>query len=419
MGVAVEPLLPLTEPAVSLAHHRDNGGGAGLAEARRIGPADVIAEVRAAGLRGRGGAGVPTATKWAGVHGTEPVYLVCNAAEGELGTFKDRFILRRNAYQMLEGLAIAAYALGATRAFICVKRTFHTEIAALCMALNDLRDANLLGPVPIQLVLGPDEYLFGEEKAMAGVIERGKPQPAVPAPRSAPNRVVVNNVETLAHVPGIIRLGANSFRAAGTDGSPGTTVFTLSGDVRRPGLYELPLGVPLRMLIELVGAGVPGDRRVKAVFSGAFAAPLTGALLDVPLDYDSVRAAGSALGSAGLVVYDESTCMVAAALAFCRFLAVESGCKSEIQEITDRLDRIERGDGTETDLDTLRAKCGTGTARLVRGVLDSFGHEFTAHLGRPCPLPRDLPVPKLTDFDELTNTFTYDKRYQPDWSYLA
>jgi NADH-quinone oxidoreductase subunit F len=355
MRTAVEPLMPLTEPVVSLDHYRERGGGIGLAEARQAGAAEIIAEVRAAGLRGRGGAGFPTAAKWAAARG--PVSLVCNAAEGGLGAFKDRFILRRNAYQVIEGLAIAAHAVGATRAFIGIRGTFHTEIALLCWALDELAGARLLGPAPLRLVLGPDQYEFGDEATMADTVGAGP-------------SFVVNNVETLAHVPTILRLGAN--------GSVDQTVFTLSGDIRRPGCYELPLGVPLRMLIDLVGDGTPSGRPVRAVFVGG-AAPLA--------ELDDV-----APGSTGLVVYDDSTCMVAATLACCR------------SDDADRLDRIERGIGTHCDLDALRAT----DSPLVRGALDTFADEFEAHIGRPCPRPRDLPVPKLVDFDELAMRFTYD-----------
>ena len=356
MRTAVEPVMPLTEPVVSLDHYRERGGGIGLAEARQAGRDGIIAEVRAAALRGRGGAGVPTAAKWAAARG--PMSLVCNAAEGELGAFKDRFILRRNAYQVLEGMAIAAHAVGATRVFIGIRGTCHTEIAMLCRALDEMAAARLLGPAPVRLVLGPEDYRFGDEATMADTVGAGP-------------SFVVNNVETLAHVPSVLRLGAN--------GSADQTVFTLSGDIRRPGCYELPLGVPLRMLVELVGGGTPSGRPVKAVFLGD-AAPLT--RLDHALPP----------GSTGLVVYDDSTCMVAATLACCR------------SDDADRLDRIERGIGTHCDLDALRAT----DSPLVRGALDAFGDEFEAHIGRPCPKPRDLPVPKLVDYDELAMRFSYD-----------
>jgi NADH:ubiquinone oxidoreductase subunit F (NADH-binding) len=350
---------------------------------------------------------------------------------------------RRAPYQVLEGLAITALAVGACRGFVVVKRRFEREIAALLTAIDEMRDAGLLGRVPIQLVLGPDEYLLGEEKAAIEVIECAAPLPRIFPPhqmgpfarRDSPNPTVMDNVETLAHVPEILRRGPAWFRSSGTDTSPGTAVFTISGDVRRPGVVELPLGVPLRLL---VGGGVVAGRRVKAVFPGASGAMLTAEQLDVPLDFDSMRDAGTGLGSAGFVVYDDSACIVAATLAFSRFLAIEScaqcpACKQGTLSITDCLDRIERGDGSQHDLDTILAKCATvtggrrcapptGEAELVRGALARFPDEFRAHLGRACPLPRDLPVPKFVDFDEESGTFGYGEHYrlkQPDWSFAV
>ena len=446
MTVGTQRILALTEPVATVSDYVSLGGGEGLSAAERRGPDGVIATIAAAGLRGRGGAGFPTATKWAAVRAAAcpTTYVVANAAEGEPGTFKDRFLIRRNPYQLLEGLAIAAFAVGASRAFVVIKRRFEREIEKLLVALAELRSANLLGSVPIQLVLGPDEYLFGEEKAAIEVIECGAPLPRIFPPyqigpfarRDSRNPTVMNNVETLAHVPEILRRGIAWFRSSGTASSPGSTVFTISGDVRRPGVHELPLGLPLRVLVDVAAGGVAGGRRVKAVFPGASGGLLTGAQLDTPLDFDSMAAAGTSLGSAGLVVYDDSACIVAATLAFSRFLAIEScaqcpACKHGTRSITECLARIEAGDGTEKDLGTIVAKCETvtggrrcalptGEAALVRSALSRFDEEFRAHLGRPCPLPRDLPVPKMTDYDETTGRFAYDDRYrlkQPDWSF--
>ena len=441
-------ILPLTEPVDSLGDYLDRGGGEGLATALRHEPEEVIAEVRTAGLRGRGGAGYPTADKWASVRasGGPTRYVVCNAAEGEPGTFKDRFILRRNPYLVLEGTAIAAYAVGASRAFVVIKRRYEQEIARLQGALAELTEAGLLGPVTVQLVLGPDEYLFGEEKAALEVIEGGEPLPRIFPPyrlgvfakRDACNPTAVNNVETLAHVPTILCNGAGWFRSSGTDTSPGSTVFTVSGDVRSPGVYELPFGLPMRVLLDLVAGGPANGGRIKAVVPGASAGLLTEGGLDTALDFESMRAAGSGLGSAGFVVYDDSTCMVAATLTFARFLAVEScgqcpACKHGTGEIAEALERLERGLGSEKDLDTVRQKSGTvtsgsrcalplGAEALVGSALAAFGDEFTAHVGRPCPLPRDLPVPKIVDFDDVTGRFHYDERYRlkrSDWTYAA
>jgi NADH-quinone oxidoreductase subunit F len=433
----------VTESFGSLAQYRAAGGGAGIAEARRRSPASVIAEVRAAGLRGRGGAGFPTATKWAAVRAAAgpATAVVANAAEGEPGTFKDRFLLRRNPYQVLEGLAIAAYAVGAARTFVAIKEGYRREVAALRRAEEEMHCAGLIGPV--QIVTGPDEYLFGEEKALLEVVEGGRPLPRILPPyqvglvarRGARNPAVVNNVETLAHVTAVLRHGGAAFRARGAPESPGTMVVTLSGDVRRPGVHELPLGVPLRVLLDDIGGGAANGGRIKAVVPGASAGLLTADRFDTPLDVDSVREAGSGLGSAGLVAYDDSACIVAVTLAFARFLAVEScaqcpACKQGGAGIVESLDRIERGEGSRKDVDAVLAKCGTvtggqrcflpsGLALLVRSAFGAFEEEIDEHLGRSCPRPRDLPVPKIVDFDDAAGTFSYDEGYRrkrPDWT---
>lgn len=436
----------VTDPAGSLQEYLDAGGGRGLAAARGRSPASVIGEIRAAGLRGRGGAGFPTGVKWEAVRAAAApaVAVICNAAEGEPGTFKDRFILRRNPYRVLEGLAIAAHAVGATRTFLAIKEGYHREIGVVRRARDELAAAGSLGPVPLQIVTGPDEYLFGEEKALLEVLEGGRPLPRILPPyqvglfarRNARNPAVVNNVETLAHVPTILRDGAAAFRERGTPSSPGTTVYTLSGDIARPGVHELPLGVTLRALLHDVGGGAAQGRRIKVVVPGASAGLLTAEHLDVGLDFDEVAAAGSGLGSAGLVVYDDSACIVAVACAFARFLAVEScaqcpACKQGGAVIVDHLERIERGEGSRTDVDAVLARCDAapggsrcflprGMALLVRGALTAFESEIDEHLGRRCPRPRDLPVPKIVDFDGVE--FSYDEHHRhkrADWTYPA
>lgn len=318
------------------------------------------------------------------------------------------------------------------------------EIAALGRAIDEMGRDGMLGSVPIDVVVGPDEYLFGEEKALVEVIEGNEPLPRVlppymqglfAEPRSS-NPTAVNNVETLANIPHIIRRGADWFRSLGSEGSPGTMVFTLSGDVQHPGLYELPLGLPLRTLIYDIGGGPPEGRAIKAIFPGASNTILSAEQLDTPMDFDSMKAMGSGLGSAGFVAYDESACIVRATLTFSRFLYVEScaqcpACKFSSGEITAYLERIERGEGSEADVDTALARCltvtdgqrcalPTGESLLVQSAIQVFGAQFKEHLGRACPRPRDLPVPKFLDFDEEAGRFVYDERYrlkQPDWTY--
>jgi NADH-quinone oxidoreductase subunit F len=413
------PLRPLTEPVHSLADYLDLGGGMGLARARERPPASIRTEVHAAGLRGRGGSGRHTAAKWVTTPGT--VSLICNAAESRPGSFKDRFILRRNAYQVVEGLAIAAHALAARHAYIAITRSYGPEIVALHRALTEMHEAGLLGPAPVQLVYGPDELLFGVDAVLADVIERGKPWPDTLDARcvAAGTRpdVVVHNVETLAALPAILRTGADAYRASGTDDSPGTAVFTVSGDVRLPGVHELPYGLPVRLLVDLVCGGALPGRRTKAVFAGITAAPLAGEALDTPLDVDLMRAVGSSLGAGDFVVYDDTACMVAAALVCCEFLATSArcGCLAAVAEL---LGLIEDGLGRSSDVDDLARCCARlvaqrgcvvamGAAALVRGVLAAFGGEFAAHLGRGCLHDRRLRVPKLMDYDESRSGFDY------------
>lgn len=428
-------LLPAT-PVASVADHIAAGGGEGLRLALQRGPEAVVEEVSRAGLRGRGGAGFPTGRKWRTVR-DDPCatrYLVCNAAEGEPGTFKDRRLLRDDPYLVVEGTAIAAFAVGADGAFIALKRAFEPEVAALERAIGELRAHGLLGPVPLELVAGPEDYLFGEEKALLEVIEGKPPLPRILPPyqvglfaaQRSPNPTVVNNVETLANVPLIMRHGAAWFRSRGTPSSPGSMLFTLVGDVRRSGVYELPLGATLGHLIHDVGGGPQQGRTVKAVFPGASNRVLVGDQLDLALDFDAMRQAGSALGSAGFVVYDDSACMVGAAAAFSRFLYAEScgqcpACKQGSRIITECLERLERGTATDDDLDTVRSRCRsvTGGARcglpvgeslLVSSVLDAFGDEFAHHVDRGCSNPRRLPVPELVDFDASARRFVYEGR---------
>lgn len=444
MDASYSLLLP--DRPVSIEDYVRAGGGEALRTALDRGPEAVIEEVRRSGLRGRGGAGFPTGVKWRTVReDAHPrKFLAVNAAEGEPGTFKDRWIVRMNPYQVLEGVGIAAFAVGAEEAFIGVKAGFEREIARLGEAMQEMEAREMLGPTPIRVVPGPDEYLFGEEKALLEVIEGNDPLPRIVPPYmeglfrgpGAPNPTAVNNVETLANVPHIVRNGADWFRGIGTEDSPGTMVFTLCGDISHPGVYELPMGMPLRQLVFGIGGGPPGGRELKAIFPGASSTILSQEQLDTPMDFDAMRAVGSGLGSAGFFVVDDSVCIVRATLAFSRFLYVEScaqcpACKHGTREITELLERIDRGDGSDTDVETILARsmtvtdaqrCAlpTGETLIAQSAVQLFGEEFVAHLGRPCPSDRDILVPKIADFDEDAGAFTLDERYsrkQPDWTY--
>ena len=442
--MAVHRLLP-DDPVRDLEAYLAGDGGAGLANALDRAPEDVIEEVAAAGLRGRGGAGFPTATKWRGVLETaaesdSPVYLVANAAEGEPGTYKDRTLIEADPYAFLEGVMIAMYATGAAQAFVGIKEKFTRPVERLGTALTEMRAAGWRGADRIEIHPGPDEYLFGEEKAMLEVIEGKLPLPRILPPyqtglfatTTAPNPTVVNNVESYVHVTRILAHGADWFRETGTDDSPGSMVFTVVGDVANPGVYELPLGTPLRtLLVDIAGAS-----DIKAVYSGTSNTVITEDQLGTPLTFDDMSEAGTGLGSGGFVVYDSSHCIVKVLHTLSRFLAIEScgqcnACKLGTNEITDLLAKVDRGEGTQTDLEEILKRTHTVTDQnrcylpvgeqiMVGSTVERFVDEFVAHAGTPCPSDREVPTPLIDDIDADTGEVTYHPRYhlkQSDWSY--
>ena len=313
-------------------------------------------------------------------------------------------------------------------------------------ALREMREADALGPIAIELVLGPDLYLFGEETGLEEVIEGGPPCRALLARScsglfAAPpndNPTLVNNVETLANIPHILAEGSNWLRSSGTDTSPGTMLFTICGDVRREGVFELPLGTPLRYLVEDLAGGPPEGRSFKAFFPGSSNTVLAPTELDVPLDFDSMRQVGSGLGSAGFAAFDDSACMVRAAHLYSRFLYVEScgqcpACKFGTGETTRLLAEVE-SEGTSAQVlesilirakgSTDGQKCAlpTGESLLIQSLVQVFAKEFRGHIGRVCPLPRELMFHKIIDWDAATERFVYDENYewkQPDWTYAS
>jgi NADH:ubiquinone oxidoreductase subunit F (NADH-binding) len=429
--------------------YRGAGGLEGYDRARKLGPQAVVDELRRSGLRGRGGAGFPTATKWEGILNAtaERKFVCCNAAEGEPGTFKDRYLLRGNPYAALEGMAVAIACLEPEAAYFCLKQSFKPEIERVEKALYEMRPA-----VPelrrLEVVLGPDEYLYGEEKAMLEVIEGGLPLPRVFPPyihglfagvyggpaETLNNPTVVNNVETLAHVAGVMAQGADWFRQAGTEESPGTMIFTLSGDVKEPFVAELPLGITLRELIYEYGGG-PRSGEVRAAFPGVANAVATPALLDTPLGFDSMKKAGSALGSAGFVVYDDTACLARVAYLFSRFLFIEScnqcpPCKTGSRRITELLEKLLSNEADAADLEEIEAtttwvengqRCflASSEALVIASVLASYPEDFRAHLEGNCARRHDMPLPKMVDYVEGKG-FKFDDRYLrklPDWSY--
>jgi NADH:ubiquinone oxidoreductase subunit F (NADH-binding) len=452
------------KPVTSVDEWKELGGGEGLAQAVVDGPDWVIAELTRAGLRGRGGGGFPTGRKWSGVRGQPGThrYVVCNAAEGEPATFKDRALMRANPYQLVEGVAIAAFALGARHAYIGVKASFEWERVAVEEAVAEMAEAGLAGDVPITVVPGPDEYLFGEEKALLEVIEGRPPMPRLLPPyehglfATAPqmgweataaepghaeedlsNPTLVNNAETLSNVPHILARGAAWFRSMGTERSPGTIVSTVVGDVVHPGYAEVEMGTPLRQVIDEVGGGPRPGRTLKAAFSGVANPVLTADRFDTPLSYEAMAAAGSGLGAAGYALYDDTTCMVAVAHLFSRFLYVEScgqcpPCKLNSEEITSRLAVIDACRGGDDDIEVIGARLrevtdanrcylGTEEQQVVSSILRAFPGEFADHVEGDCPRHRpDLVVPKIVDLAD--GTVRYDQRQarkQPDWTYVS
>jgi NADH:ubiquinone oxidoreductase subunit F (NADH-binding) len=437
-------------------------GGLGLKRATELGPAATIAEVAGSGLRGRGGGGFPTGRKWEGVvaQGGTHRYVVGNGAEGEPGTFKDRALMRANPYQLVEGLVIAAFAIGAREAFLCLKASFEPELEAVTRAVTEMQQAGICRDCEITIVRGPEEYLFGEEKAMLEVIEGKAPLPRLFPPyehglfatspqegweatdlepghagRHESNPTLVNNVETLSNVPHILARGAEWFRSMGTEASPGNVVCTVVGDVVAPDVGEVELGTPLRAVLDAVGSGVPAGRTVKAVFSGVANPVVPASLLDVPLSYEGLQAIGSGMGAAGFIVYDDTACMVEVARQFSRFLYIEScgqcaPCKQGSGEITQHLERVQAGVAQIEELSEIGAwlaKVTDGSRcflaaeeRLAVGsVLSTFPEEIVEHIeGGRCPRPRPLTFPKLVDLQD--GHAVYDDsvwRKQPDWTY--
>ncbi len=426
----------LPEKAVeSVDQYLGLGGGQAIAKALAMPREKIIAEVKKSGLRGRGGAGFPTGVKWATVaHDSCPTkYVACNGAEGEPGTFKDRFLMRKNPYQLLEGIAIAAHAVNARKAFLAMKRSFEKECAAVSRALKEMAGRGILGSIPIEVVRGPEDYLFGEEKALLEVIEGGDALPreadfppyvkglfATPAEF---NPTVANNAETLSNIPHIILHGADWFRSVGTQDSPGTMVFTISGDVMKPGVYELAMGTPLRTLIDECGGGPKPGHSIKAIFSGVANPVILPSALDTPMDFRSMKSIGSGLGSGGFIAYDDTACMVQLAHKFSEFLFVEScgqciSCKSGTNQSTTYLEKLIEGKGSDIELDFVLAgarmaphanRCYLPVEHslLIPSIVTNFAAEFTAHFNRGCRDCREILVPKFADFDESTRTFTY------------
>jgi NADH-quinone oxidoreductase subunit F len=399
--------------------YRAKGGYEALRNALSMEAADIIEQVKASGLRGRGGAGFPTGVKWSFVPRDtgKPTYVVVNFDESEPGTCNNRQLVERDPHRLLEGAAIAALAIGCTTVFIYVRGEYLWQSQVLETAIREAYDAGFIGTgiagtdVYLDVVLhrGAGAYICGEETALLSSLEgfRGQPRlrppfPAIEGLYASPT--VINNVETLMSVPDIVLRGPEWFRELGTEKSPGTKMFTISGKVERPGNYELPLGTPMRVLLEDVAGGVLGGRALKAWTPGGSSTPLlTAEHVDTPLDYESVQAAGSLLGTGAVMVLDDTDCVVDAAQRMTRFYAHEScgkctPCREGTWWAERVLDRIERGYGREGDIPLMgemggnimfRAFCALadGAAAVIDSSLRHFREEYEEHvrLGR-CPL---------------------------------
>ncbi|MBZ5701052.1 MAG: NADH-quinone oxidoreductase subunit NuoF [Acidobacteriia bacterium] len=375
-------------------------------------PAAVVQEISRSGLRGRGGAGYPTGLKWGTVAKTDSAvkYVVCNADEGDPGAFMDRSVLESDPQRVLEGMIIAGYAVGASRGYLYVRAEYPLALKRLETAIGEARQLGLLGinicgtafSFDIEVRIGGGAYVCGEETALIASIEgkRGTPRPRPPYPAQSGiwgMPTLINNVETFASVPAIVRRGAEWYAALGTPKSKGTKVFALSGKVKNNGLIEVPMGMTLREIIFEIGGGVPEGRKFKAVQTGG---PSGGCIpeqfLDRPVDYESLRELGSIMGSGGMVVMDDTSCMVNVARFFMEFCMAEScgkciPCRAGTAQMHEMLTRICDGRATHKDLEMLislcdmvgaTSLCGLGQAapNPVLSTLRYFQDEYLEHI---------------------------------------
>ena len=396
------------------------GAGAfqGLKNALSMDRQAVIDEVLNSGLRGRGGAGFPTGRKWQFAYNSagDEKYVVCNGDEGDPGAFMDRSILEGNPLAVIEGMMIAGYAIGANNGYFYVRAEYPIAVNRLKIAISQAREAGLLGEnilgtgfsFDCHLRLGAGAFVCGEETALLHSIEgkRGMPRPRPPFPAVSGlwgKPTIINNVETLACVPYILREGAAKFASVGTEKSKGTKVFALGGKVNNVGLVEVPMGTTLRELIYDIGGGIPGGKKFKAIQTGGPSGGcLTEDFLDEPIDFDNLVAKGSMMGSGGAIVMDEDNCMVDVAKFYMDFICDEScgkcsPCRIGTRRMLEVLTRITEGNGTMEDLDELEelsqtvqknSLCALGqtSANPVNSTLAHFRDEYLAHIvDKKCP----------------------------------
>ena len=381
-------------------------------------PDQVIQVITDSGLRGRGGGGFPTGRKWAlcAPNKAPQKYVVCNADEGDPGAFMDRSVLEGDPHCIVEAMAIAGYAIGATKGFVYVRAEYPIAVRRLQIAIDQAREAGLLGKdifgsgfdFDMEIRLGAGAFVCGEDTALMTSIEgnRGEPRPRPPYPAvkglfGCPT--VENNVETFANVPQIILRGADWFASMGTEKSKGTKVFALGGKIKHTGLVEIPMGTTLREIVEEIGGGVPNGKKFKAAQTGGPSGGcIPASLIDTEIDYDNLIAMGCMMGSGGLIVMDEDNCMVDIAKFFLEFTVDEScgkctPCRVGTKRLLEMLDKITKGNGTLEDLDEMEALChyikqnslcglGQTAPNPVLSTLKFFRDEYVAHVvDKKCP----------------------------------
>jgi NADH-quinone oxidoreductase subunit F len=410
--------------SVTFDEYRAEGGFSALRTALTdMSPAEVQQAVIDSGMRGRGGAGFPTGKKWSFVPRDLPGrrYLICNSDEMEPGTYKDRVLLEKNPWLLIEGMILASYALGVEQAFIFIRRGYEQAAKNLQQGIAEARQAGLLGDsilnsgfsLKLELHQSAGRYICGEETALINALEGRRANPRAKPPFPAIKGLwgqptVVNNVETLANIPAIIAHGPAWWKSQGaTPEAAGTKLFCISGHVARPECFELPLGMTLGEIIDGPCGGMRSGSSFKACIPGGASTPyFTGDHWDVPMDFDPVTKAGSRLGTGGIIVFDQQTCMVAATLNLIRFFAREScgwctPCREGLPFVQHILERIETGSGEMSDIDILRdhvqqlnyAFCALAPGAMgpVDGLLRHFEDELMEHISKKrCPVKTDL-----------------------------
>ena len=402
--------------------YRQHGGYTALEKAlKEYKPEELVETIKKSGLRGRGGAGFPTGMKWGFLAKTEPRYLCCNCDESEPGTFKDRMIMEKNPHLLVEGVILTSYACRVSTAFIYVRGELALAGQQVARAIQEAYNAgyigqNILGSgFSLEVIMhrGAGAYICGEESALMESLEgkRGYPRLKPPFPAAIGlygGPTVINNCETLATIPAIVNNGADWYASFGTEKSKGTRIFCLSGHVKKPGNYELPLGTPIRTLIydEAYGGGILGDKQLKAIIPGGSSTFILGAdKVDVPLDFEAIAAAGSMLGSGGVIVINEDTCILDAVLRMTEFYRDEScgkctPCREGTYWLTEILHRIEHGHGQQKDIDLLVDICdnisgksfcplGDAATSSITSSIKLFRDEYEAHVREGgCPFKK-------------------------------